>query len=154
SAELALSAVTTLGSPFFRVAWLVCGSSSFAFAGRTDVAQSWLREAWSESERTYLTAYRPTILLTQSYVALHERQHARSHTLLREALALGRVDGTDVFFRWVYQIMDTMLAEALSAGIDIPYVQQLVLRFGVRPPSELIEAWPWTVKIYCLGRFD
>ena len=153
-ADLALAAVSTLGSPFFRVAWLVCGSSSFAFGGRGDVAERWLGDAWDESEGTYLIAYRATILLIRSYIALQNGERGRCHALLREALALGRAQGTDVFFRWVYEIKDAMLVEALRAGIDIPYVQELVLRFGVPPPTARVESWPWPVKIYCLGRFE
>jgi DNA-binding SARP family transcriptional activator len=153
-AQLGLTAASTVGSPFFRVLWLVCGAPSLVLKGCIDLAEQWLADAWRESEGTYLVAYRATILFARAYIAFRRDDRVRFYGALREALALGRVTETDVFFRFHLHFMDEMFAEALRAGIDIPYVQELVRKFGVPPPGERIEAWPWPVKIYTLGGFE
>ena len=52
-------------------------------------------------------------------------------------------------------VMAKLCAKALEAGIEVDYVRGLIEKRGLVPeePPVEIEAWPWPVKIYTLGRF-
>jgi LuxR family transcriptional regulator, maltose regulon positive regulatory protein len=45
---------------------------------------------------------------------------------------------------------------ALAEGIEVEYVRDLVRRRGLEPdePPLDVEAWPWPIKIFTLGRFE
>jgi LuxR family maltose regulon positive regulatory protein len=47
-----------------------------------------------------------------------------------------------------------ILSEALRTNAEVLYVRELIAKFRIRPPSSLIEIWPWPVKVYMLGRFE
>jgi DNA-binding SARP family transcriptional activator len=80
---------------------------------------------------------------------------ARCRLLLADAFALARrVNGLWRNGRLFRQVLPTMCAEALSAGIEPDYVRTLIRGLDLRPPSQDDEAWPWPVKIYTLGRFE
>jgi predicted CxxxxCH...CXXCH cytochrome family protein len=52
--------------------------------------------------------------------------------------------------------MAGLCARALDAGIEQDYVRGLVKKRGLVPESPPVEAeaWPWTIKILTLGRFE
>jgi DNA-binding SARP family transcriptional activator len=51
--------------------------------------------------------------------------------------------------------MARLCARALEAGIEVGYVQGLVRSRGLvlEPPPVEVEAWPWPLRVYTLGRF-
>jgi DNA-binding SARP family transcriptional activator len=74
---------------------------------------------------------------------------------LQKALAIGK----DQKFLNIFadQPAETakLCAKALEAGIEVEYVQEIIRRRQLileEPPVHL-ENWPWTLKIYTLGRF-
>jgi two-component SAPR family response regulator len=52
--------------------------------------------------------------------------------------------------------MADLCATALEAGIEVPYVQEMVRRCRIVPDRPLthLSEWPWTIKIYTLGSFS
>lgn len=52
--------------------------------------------------------------------------------------------------------MVRLCAKALEAGIEVEYVQKVIRTRKLPPPpaSFFIDNWPWTLKIYTLGRFE
>jgi DNA-binding SARP family transcriptional activator len=58
-------------------------------------------------------------------------------------------------YMWLPGVMEDIMVKALDAGIDVPYVQDLVRRNSLFPESAPlgVENWPWPLKIYTLGRF-
>jgi DNA-binding SARP family transcriptional activator len=74
---------------------------------------------------------------------------------LRTAMELGRAGGYVNSAVWVPAIMAPLCARALEEGIEVEYVRGLVKRRRLvcDPPPVEVEAWPWPVKVFTLGRF-
>lgn len=87
-------------------------------------------------------------------VLVHENRD-RGRELLTAALRLARETRCQHvnIFR-VTSIFRELLAEAFDAGIETEYAADVVRRLGVRPPPLAGDRWPWTVKVYTLGRFE
>jgi LuxR family transcriptional regulator, maltose regulon positive regulatory protein len=76
-------------------------------------------------------------------------------TALGEAMKLGRLGGYVNSHTWLPSMMARLCARALEAGIEVDYARHLVRRRGLLPrDSAEIEAWPWPIKIFALGRFE
>ncbi|QQS54149.1 MAG: hypothetical protein IPM89_15265 [Candidatus Competibacteraceae bacterium] len=115
----------------------------------------------------HLAGMRPWIRATHSQVATFLRalaaaqfalawgQKARSLRLLRLALALARVQGYIFFSFFKPDDVARLCAVALDADIEVEYVQTLIRKRGLLPDltAAMSERWPWSVKIYTLGRF-
>ena len=74
---------------------------------------------------------------------------------LKRALSLDRKFGR--FYANICRmsfIAPKLFAEALSAGIDPNHVRELIRKYGIRPPPNCVEAWPWPVRVCTLGRFE
>jgi LuxR family transcriptional regulator, maltose regulon positive regulatory protein len=70
-------------------------------------------------------------------------------------MRLGREHGYVNSQIWVPPLMARLCARALDAGIETDYVRDLVRRRRLvcDPPPVEVEAWPWAVRIFVLGRF-
>ena len=69
---------------------------------------------------------------------------------------LGKAGGFVNTFVWQPAMMADLCAKALEGGIEVNYVRDLIHRRKLvpqEPPIE-IEAWPWPIRIYTLGRFE
>lgn len=88
--------------------------------------------------------------------ALADGDAAAALAELRVALGLGAKLG---YFEWQCRIprgdLALLFAKALEAGIETEYVSQLIRCRNLlpSPTAAHVEAWPWPIKIYCLGRF-
>jgi LuxR family transcriptional regulator, maltose regulon positive regulatory protein len=77
---------------------------------------------------------------------------------LRRALALGKSKGyaTTIYF-WRPGVLSHVCAAALQENIEVDYVKELIRRLHLAPPSARawrpVDAWPYPVKVYTLGRF-
>ncbi|MBX3641430.1 MAG: winged helix-turn-helix domain-containing protein [Nitrosomonas sp.] len=98
-------------------------------------------------------------LLTEAHSWLQEDNEAKALISLRKGLRIGREN--DFFlpdYPWDLAVTSHLFALALWFGIEVPYVQRLIRRHHCRPHikagSQELEAWPWPVRIYTLGRFD
>jgi len=82
-----------------------------------------------------------------------EGREAAALTPLAEALAFGRERGFAVSLYWRRDRAARLLALALAEGIDAAFARRLVEVHGLaaEPPSALVEAWPWRVRIRALG---
>ena len=50
--------------------------------------------------------------------------------------------------------MSRLCAEALQAGIEPEFATRLITTRELHAPSPDIEAWPWSIRIHVLGRFE
>jgi hypothetical protein len=52
--------------------------------------------------------------------------------------------------------MARICAQALKEEIEVEYVRGLIRKRHLKPVGELydLEAWPWPVRIYTMGRFE
>ena len=71
------------------------------------------------------------------------------------AMALGKAGGYVNTIGWQPAVMADLCARALEAGIEPDYVRGLIRKRGLVPesPPAQVEAWPWPVKVFTLGRF-
>ncbi|OGU06401.1 MAG: hypothetical protein A2075_07545 [Geobacteraceae bacterium GWC2_58_44] len=95
-------------------------------------------------------------LLSEARLALDQNDEIKCLVTLREAFALGKSQGHLNHPWWQPKVMARLCAKALEAGIEVEYVQGLVLKRQLLPSSTSVplENWPWPLKIYTLGRFE
>ena len=96
------------------------------------------------------------VRLTEAQLCLGTGQEAEGLRALERAMALGRAGGFVNSHVWIPSVMARLAARALDASIEVEYVRGLVRKRGLVPPSPPveIEAWPWPIQIFTLGRFD
>jgi len=51
-------------------------------------------------------------------------------------------------------VLPHLFAEALRSDIEVDYVTEIIRRLRVAPPTQVIECWPWALKVYTLGRYE
>jgi DNA-binding SARP family transcriptional activator len=152
-ARAALGWARRLGGAFFNVVWLSHGANALAAAGQLDEAESWIDEAWTTSEDTYLEGYRPNLLMTRAYILLQRGQKSRAHRLIADMVTLGRPEDAWTYLRTAPWIFPIVVEEGLAAEVEVPFLQHMVRLSQLRPSRMDIAAWPWPVKIYTLGSF-
>jgi ATP/maltotriose-dependent transcriptional regulator MalT/DNA-binding SARP family transcriptional activator len=94
--------------------------------------------------------------LTEAHLCFDVGQDVEGLQALTPALALGRQRGYVNSHVWIPAVMARLCARALGAGIEVGYVCGLVEKRGLVPesPPVEVEAWPWPIKIFTLGRFE
>ncbi len=123
-------------------------------AEQDDEAMAEIRELREFIAATFVEVVEVELLLAEAYLAFrHGHSHA-CHALLRDALALAADKGYIFLYRTSFRPHRLLLAEAFRAGLDNAYLRRAVERFRLRSGGVADENWPWSVKIYTLGRFE
>lgn len=94
-------------------------------------------------------------LMNEAHFAFARGDDSEGLLLLRKSFGLAR-EGGHLFAPFDNPAVTIELCEkALEAGIEVEYVREIIGRRGLIPgtPPVHIENWPWSVKIYTLGRF-
>ena len=95
-------------------------------------------------------------LLAEALFAFDQGEEEAGLVLLRKSFALGRERG--YFGTWgpLPSGMARLCTQALQAGIEVEYVQELIRRLRIVPDQSPIhlENWPWYLKVFTLGRFE
>lgn len=106
---------------------------------------------WSEASAGLADRLQGLLLTTG--VLLRSGERERGLACLRRALALGRETGqvAGVLPR-APDLLASLCAEALEAGIESCYARRLIDRAGLRPPSPCLAHWPYPVRIHTLGQ--
>ncbi|HUF19946.1 MAG TPA: BTAD domain-containing putative transcriptional regulator, partial [Burkholderiales bacterium] len=152
-ARLAMNAMRGIGSQVHLVMWNFVGSIALIAGGEYSTADAWLDEGWELSSGTYLEGFRAAYLMVRAASALRQGEKARCRELMKRSLELARTGNGSYYYRWVLRFREPLMAQAIEAGIDVPYVTALVRNFDFRPPDPVMEAWPWSVRITTLGNF-
>lgn len=76
--------------------------------------------------------------------------------LLRTAMKIGRECSIMNFYGWHAPDMLQLCIKALETGIEVDYVQKLIVARNLVPatPPLGLDNWPWPVKVVTLGRFE
>ncbi len=90
--------------------------------------------------------------LIDAYLALRQGDTEYCAASLAAALAIGRGHGYLQTLRWYPPMMTRLAAFALEHDVEPEYVCMLIRRRRM-VPERPIEAWPWPVRVYTLGRF-
>jgi ATP/maltotriose-dependent transcriptional regulator MalT/DNA-binding SARP family transcriptional activator len=92
--------------------------------------------------------------MAEAQIAFDQGKDRDGLVALRRALTLGRKGGYCTSYGWRPTVMAKLCAKALEAGIEVDYVRNLIVKRQLVMEERIeIEAWPWPVKIYTLGRF-
>jgi DNA-binding SARP family transcriptional activator len=94
-------------------------------------------------------------LLAEAHVAYDSGDEAAGLKALAPAMELGRRQGYVNTPLWRGPVMARLCQRALEAGVEVAYAQDLVRRRRLVPeePPVTLEAWPWALRVYTLGRF-
>lgn len=156
--ECALTAVETdkvLGGPFTRAAVFAAFAQALHLCARYDEADSYLEQSLELAVRmkTPLLTYRN--LMVKASFALDRGNEERCLDVLRQALPIGSKGGYMNFSWWQDSVMTPLCIKALDAGIEVEYVQRLIMTRRIVPtePPVTCEHWPWQVRIFTLGAF-
>lgn len=98
--------------------------------------------------------YVGAIILNQAWLEHRRENRGRRDALLREALQRARSSRQRFRYRWYPDALSELLPIALRDAIEPDIAQLLAREFDIPTPALPVEAWPWPVKIYCLGRFE
>jgi LuxR family transcriptional regulator, maltose regulon positive regulatory protein len=126
-----------------------------AMQGKEEETRIHLQQALEIARITHSPYFEFIARLTEAQLCFHKGQEADGMRALKIAMMLGRHGGFINSPVWIPALMTKLCAKALEANIEVEYVQGLIRKRKLVPkeaPSE-IEAWPWPVKIYTLGRF-
>jgi DNA-binding SARP family transcriptional activator len=124
--------------------------------GKQEEATKHLEYASSIASQIKSKIFKFWILFAESLFALDQGEEAPALKSLREALILGKEGGYLGTFIDHPSTMERLCANALDAGIEVGYVQDLIRKRNLTPekPPLHLENWPWPLKIYTLGRFE
>jgi LuxR family transcriptional regulator, maltose regulon positive regulatory protein len=153
-ARRGVAAALRLGSSFFSVAWLSQGAAALGMSGAYEDAEKWLEAAWIESENGFVRAYRPMILASEFYVSHCRGLPSQSEHLLRKLFSITPDAEAFSYVGTMATVRDAVLTQALAVGISVEFVQSLIRKYEVTPPSQDLQFWPWPIKVYTLGRFE
>lgn len=93
--------------------------------------------------------------LLESYASFKTDDEEQGRSSLQKAMTLGRMQGFVNFPFWESSMMARLCGESLEAGIEVPYVSDLIIKRNLIPSGDItpIDAWPWRYRVYTLGRF-
>ncbi len=147
--------ISTEGSfVYAMMSSMLCEACALAQLERLD-------EAFAVLEQTYAVSRRSSSKLFDCY-CLHVRAHLlrlkgdREGALdaLRSSLDLGHETGVCMSMWCRREDMAALYAMALNAGIQRDYVSTMIVKMRLQPPPHLFsEKWPWSLRVYTLGRF-
>ena len=153
--EAALRAATQAGAPLFHALACLAATEVHLERGAPDAAVSTLRQAEQVAHATGSAQLACLSAFMRAYRASMSNARAVSENDLRLGFGLASRHGYRNFCWWSPRAMTTLCVKALEHGIESSYVQQLVQSRRLIPAATPmhVEAWPWPVKIYTLGRF-
>ena len=144
------------GTPLASVEALLISAEVLRWQGETQKARAHLDDALEIACTTGSPYFEFMARLTEAYLYFDRGDESEGLRTLGRAMVLGRAGGYVNSFVWQPAVMAKLCTKALEAGIETAYAQGLIRRRRLvpeEPPIE-IEAWPWPVKIYTLGRFE
>jgi LuxR family maltose regulon positive regulatory protein len=122
--------------------------------GEFDMAADLLKRAKDEILGPVTEHYLGAILLNEAWLAHRQGHLEKRGNCLREALRRSTDMRTRERFRWYAKAMSELFPVALENGIEPQITVDLAREFGIVPSAIEVEAWPWPIRIYTLGRFE
>jgi len=101
-----------------------------------------------------IDAYETLLLAAEAMMALQSANVTDVRRQLKTLFVWSSQRNYGYLLSWYWPWMSSLCARALSEGIESEYVNSLITSYRWPPPEIVPDAWPWTVKIFCLGRFE
>jgi DNA-binding SARP family transcriptional activator len=155
-AGMSLEPRKAIGNPVIQALVCLLGAHVFEEAGDRSRAGEFLEEAHRLGIEHRLDFFVFVCLLTKGFFSLRGEDGSSAEKALREGMRIGREKGFSSVYLWRPEFLATVAAKALEAGIEVPYVRELIRknRLVPDPSASDLEKWPWPVKVYTLGRFS
>lgn len=151
-----LQPMIATGSPFGEGAFRSMFGQMLMIDGQHGEARQhleWVLEFARRMPSDILTFH---ALMALAYIHFETHQDIEGIGALGKALCLGaRHNYMNCHPLWMPKVMARLCARALETGTEVGYVRRLVTKRGLAPPADCfdLEAWPWPMRIYTLGRF-
>lgn len=86
--------------------------------------------------------------------AFDDGDEERGKAWLRRLLEEGKKNQQITFIGWIPAEASRLFAKALEYGMEVPYVQESIRKWQLKPPSTgtLTDDWPWRVRIRTFGK--
>lgn len=154
-AEAALHLSTRAGAPLFRALACLAAAEVHLERNTPDAAEASLRQAEQITQQTGSAQLACLGTFMRMHQILLSNPHADIGSDLRLAFGLASRHGYRNFMWWSPRMMASLSINALEHNVETNYVQELVLSRRLLPAATPVhvEAWPWPVRIYTLGRF-
>ena len=154
-AEAALRTTTRAGAPLFHA--IACFTAAEVHVEQEEFqeAAELLREAEQIARVTGSVKLSCLHDLARGWHAMRGNTRDDMHDRLQRGFGLAARHGYRNFSWWSPRMMQELCIKALDTGIETGYVRNLVLTRHLSPTATPVhvEAWPWPVRIYTLGRF-
>jgi DNA-binding SARP family transcriptional activator len=123
--------------------------------GRTENAANHLEKAERIARGMKSPILEYQCFLVKADIAFLRGDEASGLAFLGKALFIGRENRYFHYDNWIPSFMTRLCVKALEKGMEVPYVQEIIRKRKLVPdsPPVALEAWPWPVRIYTLGRF-
>jgi LuxR family maltose regulon positive regulatory protein len=153
--EAALATTARAGVPLFHALACLAAAEVCLQQERCPHAEDLLQRAERVTRNTDSVQLSCLAQLVRASLALRHGTRERMHEYLRGAFGLAARHGYRNFFWWSPRMLQELCAAALTDGIEIAYLRDLVQTRRLAPDAAAvhIEHWPWPVRIYTLGRF-
>ncbi len=155
-AALAHEAAMRTGSCLEELILCLCIADVFLEAGQLEAARPLLGHARGLIERApSYDCWIASQVFLEAQLAIKEGKEQESTGLLRQSLALARKVNRRYFLRLAAdRALLPLFERALTEGIEVDLVRELVRAFRLIPAKQAPDNWPWPVKIVTLGRFE
>jgi DNA-binding SARP family transcriptional activator len=154
-AKLGLELVQKSKTKFnFTIAHYVL-AEIFLQMGQRKEALEHLEQSRSYAEHMNCRTFLSIVILGEAYFAFEEGNDIKGRRLLQKSISMARKCGCALGLFGSPAVTMEMLEKALEYEIEVEYVQTIIRRRAIVPdnPPVHIENWPWTIKIYTMGRF-
>ena len=153
-ARIAVEIFDEAGTHFHRLTArniLVWGS---IYRGDTEAARRWIAQA-REIAGPLLHNYTEQVFHgAEAWMALDAGDQKAAAQALRLCFGPASQQYDRFMFGLWRNVVPRLAAAALDLGIETETVRRVIRYLDCRAPSPTLEAWPWRVRIYTLGRFE
>lgn len=124
--------------------------------GRVPEAVQWLERVMEIGDRMQSDLLRFGRWILTAQLSFDRNNEAEGFDALQKALKIAESRGLMQYPGCQPQIMATLCGKALNAGIQVPFVLRMIQkhRFPTPPEARCLETWPWSIKIFTLGKFE
>ncbi|MEA3385269.1 MAG: BTAD domain-containing putative transcriptional regulator [Thermodesulfobacteriota bacterium] len=153
--ELALKWANDGGYPLpLGLGYLLKANVAHGLEENQEAAQH-LAHAFSIASRAESRFLKYYVFWADARFAFDQGKETSGLKYLEKALGLGRKQGYLNTFIDQPFVTANLCARALDNGIEVGYVQDIILKHNLIPdkPPLHVENWPWALKIFTLGRF-
>lgn len=142
-----------LGAKFLAVFPKLLRALALAIDGQWEAAGAYLPEVLEMGSKFPSPWMEFQAELVEAHIHFARGDETLGLTALSRAMAAGRQADVMIMRFWLPEFIGPLCARALDAGIEVDYVRRLIRRRKLLPPTPAVDAWPWRVRIYTLGRF-